>query len=86
LIELRGFRSAAIVAVMMAWGIAFVEGCAESVTPEDDDASSTTTSASTGGSGGARGMVLPCGIDCSTITTPDCRVATCNVDTGQCQV
>jgi hypothetical protein len=38
---------------------------------------------STGGMGGDTG---PCGTDCSVINTPQCQVAQCNVQTGQCEV
>lgn len=68
---------------------------------DDDGATSSSTSSSTAGSGGSMGPSTasvggggsggsvepsPCGIDCSTISTPTCKVATCNPDTKQCEV
>jgi len=53
--------------------------------------SSTSTTAATGGAGGtanssSSGMMFPCGIDCSTIETPDCNKAQCNMTTKQCEI
>jgi hypothetical protein len=38
------------------------------------------------GGSGQGGSTGPCAADCSAITTPDCNVAVCNADTGQCEV
>jgi hypothetical protein len=66
---------------------------------EDPDFSSSsgdttpTTSTGGGGSGGATtstsgmgGNTGPCDTDCSLINTPQCQVAQCNVQSGQCEV
>jgi hypothetical protein len=74
-------------------------GCAGGeVFTEDDSNGSTTTTSSAGGSqaggggsvatGGSGGTEppLPCGVDCSTIDTPDCTEAVCNEATAMCEV
>ncbi len=45
-----------------------------------------TTSSGTGGQGGAGGSTGPCETDCSQIQPPQCQVAQCNVQSGQCEV
>jgi hypothetical protein len=67
--------------------------CAASETTQfGDDGGPTSTTSSTGGSGGATTTSTggtdpgPCGTDCSLINTPQCQVAQCNVQTGQCEV
>jgi len=42
-------------------------------------------SGANGGSGGSGGS-SPCAVDCTQIKTPPCQVATCNAQTGQCEV
>jgi hypothetical protein len=73
-------------------------GCAADADPDSSSSSSgntggaTTTSSSQGGAtggstaSGTGGNTGPCGTDCSTIQTPDCQVAQCNVQSGMCEV
>jgi hypothetical protein len=85
--------------VVLASGIAGVAvmlaaGCAGTTTETDGTANGPTTS--TGGKGGMGGSATstsgmggntsPCGTDCSLINTPQCQVAQCNIQTGQCEV
>jgi hypothetical protein len=75
---------------------AIAAACAgSSVTSDTDDTpttssqgGSTTTAVGGGGAGvgGSGGNTGPCGTDCSTINTPQCQVAQCNTQTGQCEV
>jgi hypothetical protein len=62
-------------------------------TETTDPSNSSPTTSGTGGmggnatnSGGMGGNAGPCGTDCSLINTPQCQVAQCNVQTGQCEV
>jgi hypothetical protein len=88
--------------LVLASGIAGVAamlaaGCAGTTTETDfttsDGPTTTTSMGGMGGSGGAAtttsgmgGNAGPCGTDCSLINTPQCQVAQCNVQTGQCEV
>jgi hypothetical protein len=70
-------------------------GCAAGDTEFSSTTDSTSTTTGMGGSGGSGGSSTtsgmggntgPCGTDCSLINTPQCQVAQCNVQTGQCEV
>jgi hypothetical protein len=62
---------------------------------ENDDGGGAATTTAVGGMGGGGssssssgtgGNTGPCGTDCSLINTPQCQVAQCNVQAGQCEV
>jgi hypothetical protein len=87
------FRAALIASALT---LALAAGCAASAVDVDEtstgDPTTTTTSTSAGGMGGTSstggmgGDPGACGTDCSLINTPQCQVAQCNVQTGQCEV
>jgi hypothetical protein len=70
--------------------------CAEgNVTFEDEDSDGSsggsdggngTGGDAVGGSTGGGGTTSPCGIDCSSIQTPQCNDAICNVTTLMCEI
>jgi hypothetical protein len=71
----------------------FAGACAADSVGFDDDgqggtgnATTTDTGGSGGMGGGTGGSPGACGTDCSTIDTPQCQVAQCNVQSGQCEV
>jgi hypothetical protein len=62
-------------------------GCAEGTVDFEEEGAGASTSAATTAQGGAAGAIstggsggsdLPCGIDCSTISTPGCLQSVCN--------
>lgn len=64
-------------------------GCATSTTDTEAHgagAASPSSNNSTGPTGGAGGVMLPCGLDCSTIQAPPCHRAQCNTTTRQCEI
>jgi len=78
---------------------ALVVGCATGKATFDDEEptptgghTATTTSDQGGGDGGSilttssSTSENPCGIDCSTISTPECQVAICDPDSKMCKV
>ncbi len=82
-------------------GSAGAAGCATGTAEFDEgDNSSTSSSSGSSGMGGATTSSTseqggattsstsswPCGVDCSAIQVPDCQVAVCNVQLGQCEV
>jgi hypothetical protein len=84
--------TAAVAAAFVLWTTA-AGGCAGTTVETDPDPQTNTTATSAGGQGGSsvggQGTGAdpgPCGTDCSLINTPDCQVAQCNVQTGQCEV
>jgi hypothetical protein len=84
--------------VTVSTGIWGVVGCAQgSVAFEGTGGSSSTSgtggsTSSGGGEGGTtsgsggEGGSSPCAVDCSQIQAPQCQVAQCNAQTGQCEV
>jgi hypothetical protein len=91
----RRITTALVYAALVAWLAAgVVAGCAGTnadFSNETDATSTTTTGGGMGGAGGSStsgngGNTGPCGTDCSLINTPQCQVAQCNVQTGQCEV
>ncbi|MBW2458682.1 MAG: hypothetical protein JRI68_29560, partial [Deltaproteobacteria bacterium] len=82
--------------------LGFVVGCGSSVnTLFGTTSSGEGGQGATGGEGGEGGSAGeggagasssgtggggPCGIDCSLIGAPMCRVSQCNVQTGQCEI
>jgi hypothetical protein len=79
--------------------IALMAACAASETSSSSSSSGSGATATTaqGGGGssasggsstttGTGGNTGPCGTDCSLINTPQCQVAQCNTQTGQCEV
>ena len=76
-------------------GAALASACAtgEVIVEGDDDAQQVGVgggggSVGVGGAGGEGGAVeeWPCGIDCASINTPTCKVATCDMAIKQCVV
>ena len=87
---LAGFAAA------LACGHAF-SGCATASTNDDSSSTSGQGGGSSGtagggggggtaGEGGSGGSTGPCAVDCSQIQAPDCQIAQCNAQTGQCEV
>ncbi len=84
---------------MFSLAAALAVGCATGnvAFEEDEETSGTggTTATTTGPEGGQGGTGTtsssstssnPCGIDCSTISTPECQVAVCDPDSKMCKV
>jgi hypothetical protein len=90
----RTHRSVVVAASFVALWIFASGGCAGTTTETEPSGDTIPASSSSqGGSGGTAtgGMGTgadpgPCGTDCSLINTPQCQVAQCNVQTGQCEV
>ncbi len=88
------FRRRRHLACVLAVGLVLGAACARGshyVDQTSGAGGSATTAAGGGGAGGATATTTtpteyPCGIDCSTIQTDDCRVAICNEVTMQCEV
>jgi len=86
--------------VFFAAGAVVAAGCAEGTVEFDGSGASTAssgtgaTSPGGGGAGGATtssgsggsGGTSPCAIDCTQIQAPECQVAQCNAQSGQCEV
>ncbi len=81
--------------VIGAAGVLALIDCAAGPVDFDDDPIDTTTGSMGGGGSTGTGIggettsttsSSPCGIDCSVIDTPDCHVAECNAQNGQCEV
>jgi hypothetical protein len=89
-------RLTLLAAASVAYIAAAAAGCSagDTVDIEDDGGQTASTTGSTGGGGsggatttsGTGGNTGPCGTDCSLINTPQCQVAQCNVQSGQCEV
>jgi hypothetical protein len=93
----RDLVHAAAAVALTVVGTAWVAGgCAEGIVEFDPDGTTSSTSgvggqtSSGGGVGGTAsgtgGSTSPCAVDCSQIQAPDCQLAQCNVQTGQCEV
>ncbi|MBW2454449.1 MAG: hypothetical protein JRI68_08055 [Deltaproteobacteria bacterium] len=83
-------------AVVLSW-VGAAGGCAGGTVETDDGtggSSSTSTSGqgaggqggTTSGTAGTGGSPSPCAVDCTQIQAPQCQVAQCNAQTGQCEV
>ncbi|RLB54517.1 MAG: hypothetical protein DRI90_20170 [Deltaproteobacteria bacterium] len=84
--------------VTVSGGLWGAIGCAQGSVAFEGDGGSNSTSGSggstssgggeggtTSGSGGEGGS-SPCAVDCSQIQAPECQVAQCNAQSGQCEV
>ncbi|RLB50569.1 MAG: hypothetical protein DRI90_23630 [Deltaproteobacteria bacterium] len=70
-------------------------GCATGTAGGFGGGDTSTSTSGTGNAGGGGGDVggsggtttsSPCAVDCTQIQAPDCQVAQCNAQTGQCEV
>ncbi len=88
IVALSGAAAATVMTSGCAQGITEFGQGGDTATSSGNGGATTSgsSSSSEGGATTSSSSSWPCGVDCSTISTPDCSVAQCNMQTLQCEV